>query len=91
MYKVEQLSKSIGMVYSGMGPDYRVLIKAARKRAVSYELLYGEEIPTVQLVMRIAEVMQEYTQSGLVNLSKLTIFFLFSKDYFIYEFMYLAE
>merc|ERR1719351_649424 len=47
-----------------MGPDYRVLVKAARKKAVSYELLYGEEIPTVQLVMRIAEVMQEYTQSG---------------------------
>jgi len=64
VFKIEQLSKSIGMVYSGMGPDYRVLVKAARKKAVSYELLYGEEIPTVQLVMRIAEVMQEYTQSG---------------------------
>lgn len=31
---------------------------------MEYELMYGEEIPTTQLVMRLAAVMQEYTQSG---------------------------
>lgn len=49
---------------SGMGPDYRLLVKSARKAAQSYYLLYGEEIPVIQLVQRISNVMQEYTQSG---------------------------
>jgi len=26
IHKVEQITKNIGMVYSGMGPDYRYLI-----------------------------------------------------------------
>ncbi|PAV88635.1 hypothetical protein WR25_22624 [Diploscapter pachys] len=48
----------------GMGPDFRLLVKKARKLAMEYELMYGEEIPTVQLVSKVAAVMQEYTQSG---------------------------
>jgi len=62
--KVEMITKNIGMVYSGMGPDYRVLVKAARKLAQQYYLVYQEQIPTTQLVQRVANVMQEYTQSG---------------------------
>ena len=26
-YKIEQITDNIGMVYSGMGPDYRLLIR----------------------------------------------------------------
>ena len=52
------------MVYSGMGPDYRLLIRRARKMAQDYYLMYHEPIPTAQLVYRVALVMQEYTQSG---------------------------
>ena len=63
-YKVEQITDSIGMVYSGMGPDYRVLVRRARKMAQEYMLEKGEEIPTAQLVSRVAMVMQEFTQSG---------------------------
>ena len=63
-FKVEQITDSIGMVYSGMGPDYRVLIRRARKIAQSYQLEKGEDIPTAQLVSRVAMVMQEFTQSG---------------------------
>jgi 20S proteasome subunit alpha 2 len=47
-----------------MGPDYRLLVKRARKMAQQYFLVYGEPIPTAQLVQRVAMVMQEYTQSG---------------------------
>jgi 20S proteasome subunit alpha 2 len=47
-----------------MGPDYRLLVKQARKMAQKYFLTYREPIPTVQLVQRVAAVMQEYTQSG---------------------------
>ena len=34
--KIQQLNARIGMVYSGMGPDYRVLVKSARKAAAGY-------------------------------------------------------
>lgn len=62
--KIEEISKNIGMVYSGMGPDYRLLVKYARKLGQQYITMYDDTIPTVQLVRRVADVMQEYTQSG---------------------------
>uniref|UniRef100_A0A0A9Y4M3 Proteasome subunit alpha type n=2 Tax=Lygus hesperus TaxID=30085 RepID=A0A0A9Y4M3_LYGHE len=62
--KIEMVEEHIGMVYSGMGPDYRLLVKRARKLAQQYKLVYGQRIPTPQLVQKVAMVMQEYTQSG---------------------------
>jgi len=64
IHKVEKVTDHIGIIYSGMGPDYRVLVKRARRVAQQYQLMYGTEIPTSQLVQRLATVMQEYTQSG---------------------------
>jgi 20S proteasome subunit alpha 2 len=64
VHKVEKIDDHIGMVYSGMGPDFRVLVKQARKIAQEYRLIYGEPIPTTQLVQKVAAVVQEYTQSG---------------------------
>ncbi|XP_069121463.1 proteasome subunit alpha type-2 [Argopecten irradians] len=64
IHKIEMITKNVGMVYSGMGPDYRVLVKSARKSAQQYYMLYQEHIPTAQIVQRIAHVMQEHTQSG---------------------------
>ncbi|KAI9019749.1 nucleophile aminohydrolase [Hyaloraphidium curvatum] len=62
--KVSQISPNIGMVYSGMGPDARVLVDKARKKAQEYKRVYNEEPPTVMLVKEVASIMQEYTQSG---------------------------
>ncbi len=62
--KIEPVAKNVGMVYSGMGPDYRLLVKYARKLNQQYVTMYDDSIPTVQLVRRVADVMQEYTQSG---------------------------
>lgn len=64
IHKIELITKNIGMVYSGMGPDFRVLTRNARKLAQQYFLQYQEQIPTSQLVQRVANVMQEYTQIG---------------------------
>lgn len=64
IFKVDLVTKHIGMVYSGMGPDYRLLVRRARKIAQQYYLMYNEPIPTCQLVQRVAYIMQEYTQSG---------------------------
>ncbi|KAJ1838749.1 Proteasome subunit alpha type-2 [Coemansia sp. RSA 2708] len=55
---------SIGMVYSGMGPDFRVLVNSARKIAQTYIRTYKEDPPVRILVKELAGIMQEFTQSG---------------------------
>ncbi|KAG8531046.1 putative proteasome subunit alpha type-2 [Bacidia gigantensis] len=63
--KVSLISPNIGMVYSGMGPDYRVLVDRARKAShTNYKRVYNEYPPTRILVQDVARVMQEATQSG---------------------------
>lgn len=62
--KVENITEGSGFVYSGVGPDYRVLVRKARKSSQSYYLTYREPKPVSQLVKATASVMQEYTQSG---------------------------
>ena len=53
------------MVYSGMGPDYRVLVDRARKVShTGYKRIYNEYPPTRILVQDVARVMQEATQSA---------------------------
>ena len=64
LHKVTKLVNTVGMVYSGMGPDSRVLMTRGRKEAQKYFLTYHENIPTKELVRRLARIMQEYTQSG---------------------------
>lgn len=66
--KVCLICPNIGIVYSGMGPDFRVLVAKARKSAQGYWKIYGEYPPTRVLVQEIATVMQEATQSGCVVL-----------------------
>jgi 20S proteasome subunit alpha 2 len=63
-FRVEQISRFCGVVYSGLTPDFRVLVKKAQKEALEYKLQYGEEIPPTQLAQRISLIMQEFTQSG---------------------------
>ncbi|KAL5488245.1 PRE8 [Sanghuangporus weigelae] len=62
--KVCVICPNIGIVYSGMGPDYRILVAKARKSAQAYWKMYGEYPPTRILTQEIATVMQEATQSG---------------------------
>lgn len=63
--KIARITPNIGMVYSGMGPDYRVLVDKARKVShTGYKRIYNEYPPTRILVQDVARVMQEATQSG---------------------------
>lgn len=62
--KIAVITDNIGMVYSGMGPDFRVLVRKARKKAQQYFRFYKDPIPVVQLVQEVANIMQEFTQSG---------------------------
>lgn len=62
--KVALVCPNIGIVYSGMGPDFRVLVSKARKSAQAYWKIYQEYPPTRVLVAEIASIMQSATQSG---------------------------
>ncbi|KAI0479236.1 proteasome A-type and B-type [Xylariaceae sp. FL0804] len=63
--KISLITPDIGMVYAGMGPDYRVLVDRARKVShTGYKRIYNEYPPTRILVQDVARVMQEATQSG---------------------------
>ena len=62
--KICSITDGIGVVYAGMGPDYRVLVAKARKAAQKYYRVYKEEIPTSILASEIASIMQEFTQQG---------------------------
>ena len=68
----------MGMVYAGMGPDYRVLVTEARKAASVYSAKYGEPIPTEQLVMSLATVMQVNTVTHLTYKLIRNLFFVAS-------------
>lgn len=63
--KVELITPDIGVSYSGMGPDFRVLVDKARKLAhTKYKRIYNEYPPVKIMVQELAKVMQESTQSG---------------------------
>ena len=64
MQKILMLTENIAIVYSGMGPDFRVLVRKGRKSAQQYYRVYRETIPVSMLVRELAAVMQEFTQRG---------------------------
>jgi 20S proteasome subunit alpha 2 len=64
VHKLEDITVSSGVCYSGLGPDYRVLVRKARKSSQAYKSTYGQVQPISQLVKGVAGVMQQYTQSG---------------------------
>lgn len=67
--KVAVICPNIGIVYSGMGPDFRLLVTRARKSAQAYWKIYGEYPPTKILTQEIANIMQQATHSGYVVLA----------------------
>jgi 20S proteasome subunit alpha 2 len=62
--KTAMLTANVGITYSGMGPDFRVLVDKGRKAGQKYWLEYHDPIPVSLLARELATVMQEFTQSG---------------------------
>ncbi|KAH8340724.1 hypothetical protein KR059_005306 [Drosophila kikkawai] len=58
---VEKIDKHIGMVYSGLDPDYRILVKAGRKFGQVYYLTHQVLIPVKELVERVGSVVEVHT------------------------------
>ena len=64
--KVAVICPNIGIVYSGMGPDFRILVSRARRSAQAYWKIHNEYPPTKVLTQEIATIMQQATHSGCV-------------------------
>jgi len=62
--KIVKITEHIGVTYAGMGPDFRVLVRKGRKKAQEYFRFFNEQIPVSIMVRELANIMQEYTQSG---------------------------
>ena len=41
MEKIQMYTDGIGVLYSGMGPDFRVMVRKGQKTAAAYKLQYG--------------------------------------------------
>ncbi|KII66606.1 Proteasome subunit alpha type-2 [Thelohanellus kitauei] len=64
IFKLEAINDTVVIGYSGLGPDFRLIVRKARKMASSYKLFYGVDISAHVLTQRLSNLMQEYTQSG---------------------------
>lgn len=53
--KISLVTPSTGFVYSGLGPDYRVLARRSRKQAQSYYNIY-REVRTYGVTSHVSEV-----------------------------------
>eukprot|EP00461_Guttulinopsis_vulgaris_P001416 UN01416 len=62
--RISCITRHVGIGYSGLGGDFRVLLHKTRKTASQYKLQYGEDIPVLQAAKAAAETCQEYTQRG---------------------------
>lgn len=66
MEKIKLFSSNVGVAYSGMGPDFRVLARRGRKEAQKYFLQYKDIVPVSQLVREVASVMQVFPMIDLL-------------------------
>jgi len=63
-HKIQNIATHVGAVYSGLGPDFRVLLQKARKQNQAYHLKYQEPMWVSSLCRETAQIVQEFTQSG---------------------------
>lgn len=62
--KLKRVDDHIGLAFSGLFGDARVLLDDARVYAQIHRLTYGEAIPVELLAKRICDIKQVYTQHG---------------------------
>ena len=64
IHKVEALSEYMGCTYAGIGPDFQAVLRKARKDVQVYHSRFEDRIGPFMLCKQVAELFQEYTQSG---------------------------
>lgn len=58
------MSGNIYVTVAGITSDANVLVDKLRSISIDYKSQYGEEIPVEQLVIRLCNIKQYYTQIG---------------------------
>ena len=64
VHKVDNLCEYMGVGYSGIGPDFQAVMLKARKDVQVYHAQYRDRVSPFVLCKQIANLFQEYTQSG---------------------------
>ncbi len=64
MEKIQLIDDYVGCVTSGLGADARVLIDFARIATQQEKVTYGSVVNVENLVKKVADQMQQYTQYG---------------------------
>ena len=62
--KIYSIDSHIGCATSGLVADARILVDQARKEAKNNKMIFGENISVEELVKRICDFKQNYTQYG---------------------------
>ncbi|KAI9341528.1 nucleophile aminohydrolase [Zopfochytrium polystomum] len=62
--KLYKLSDHVSVAVAGLTADANTLITNCRQQAQGYQLAYSEPIPVEQLVQRLCDLKQSYTQYG---------------------------
>merc|ERR1712228_44590 len=64
IHKVDKLCDYMGVTYSGIGPDFNAVLMKSRKDIQKYHAVYMDRITPFMMCKQVAELFQEYTQSG---------------------------
>lgn len=64
VFKVTQIADTIGMTYSGLQSDYRIMSEKACRIGEEYKDVYGRYPFVDVFVAHFSQVIQEYTQKG---------------------------
>ncbi len=64
IHKVEKIAPYLGVTYSGIGPDFNAVLLKARKDVQVYHSRYQDRITPFMLCKQVADLFQEFTQSG---------------------------
>ena len=64
IHKIDKVSDYMGVTYSGLGPDFNSVLMKARKDVQQWHAKYWDRISPFMMCKNVAELFQEYTQSG---------------------------
>ena len=64
MRKIQMIDDHVAVAFAGLTADANILINAARVAAGRYKYQYGEPMPVEQLVSKVCDHKQLYTQYG---------------------------
>jgi len=57
--KIQEISKYMGGTYSGLGPDFKVILKKARKDFQTYKMTFNDDLMPLHSISReVANLMQ---------------------------------